>query len=271
MRLFFFISCFFPLLQAVVLAQTVQYDSVFSRSCQQYFSYITVVPSHYEKSTKPYKILYVLHGAWSNHTDYLKKTKIVEYSEKHHLILVLPSSHLAQGNKKIINTWYINSTIHQQIQWQSALRELDTILKRKYNVQPKSGITGLSMGGYGAVYSAIHQPELFNTVSTLSGVFQLPEKPIEDQQWLFQNEAKKPDYDLIHQVKMLKNQKIRYLISCGTEDRFYTDGQNTNLLNALKKIEANVTDDFKGGKHSWTYWDNTLPAHLKFHDLEQKY
>jgi S-formylglutathione hydrolase FrmB len=229
-----------------------------------------IVPSHYEKNTKPYKLLYVLHGAWAEPADYLKKTKIAEYSERHNLILVLPSSHLHQGNKKVVNSWYINSTLHQQMQWQNALRELDSTLKQKYKVQQKSGITGLSMGGYGAMYSAIHQPDLFNTVSTLSAVFQLPEKPIEDQNWLFQHEAKNPVYDLIQQVSLLKNKPLRFLISCGTDDKFYKDGQNTNMFDTMKKTGLNVMADFKEGKHSWTYWDSILPAHLKFHDLEQK-
>lgn len=253
-----------------VFAQTIHHDSLYSKACKQYISYLTIIPSHYEKNTKPYKILYVLHGAWSEPEDYLKKTKIAEYSENYHLILVLPSSHLYQGSKKVVNTWYINSTVHTQIQWQSALRELDSTLKQKHRVQSKSGITGLSMGGYGAMYSAIHNSELFNTVSTMSAVFQLPEKPIEDQEWLFQQEVKNLRYDLIHQVSLLKNKKMQFLISCGTEDRFYKDGQNSSMFNTMKNIGINVKADFKEGKHSWSYWNNTLPAHLKFHDLEQK-
>jgi len=266
----FFIFCLFLLCQKSLFGQIVEQDSLFIHSCQQYISYLTIVPSHYEKSSQPYKILYVLHGAWANHSDYLKKTKIAEYSENYHLILVLPSSHLTQDNKKIVNSWYINSNIHKQIQWQSALHELDSILKQKYKVQSKSGITGLSMGGYGAMYSAIHQPDLFSTVSTMSAVFQLPKKPIEDMEWLFQDEVKNPQYDLIQQISTLKNKKIQFLISCGTEDKFYKDGQNTNMFNAMKKTGLKAVSDFKQGKHSWTYWDNTLPLHLKFHDIEQK-
>ncbi len=268
MQFYFLIFFLHFTLTTRVFSQVISYDSLYSKSCQQYISYITIIPSHYEERTKTYKILYVLHGAWSEPSDYLKKTKITEYSEKYHLILVLPSSHLVQGNKKVVNTWYINSQIHNKIQWQSALRELDSALKQKYNVQQKSGIMGLSMGGYGAMYSAIHQSELFNTISTMSAVFQLPQKPIQDQDWLFQNEIKNPKYDLIYQAVLLKNKPLQFLISCGTEDGFYKDGQNSNMVNALKKIQLNVISDFRDGKHSWTYWDNTLPMHLKFHDLE---
>lgn len=251
----------------VIFGQQVQQDSIFSRECNQHISYISIIPEEYYKTNRPYKILYVLHGAWASPEDYLKKTKIIEYSTKYRLILVLPSSHLAQGDKKIVNTWYINSTIHSQIQWQSALHQLDSVLKQKYRVLPKSGIMGLSMGGYGAMYSVLYQPELFNTVSTLSAVFQIPEKPIEDQEWLFQHEAKNPKYDLIKQAQVLKSKKIQFLISCGTEDRFYKDGQNTNMVNRLKSLNIPVNQDFRQGKHSWTYWDNTLPLHLKFHNI----
>lgn len=267
---FYLVFALFYCFYLAGFTQVIEYDSLYSKSCQQYISYITIVPSHYEKSTEPYKILYVLHGAWSEPSDYLKKTKIVEYSEHHRLILVLPSSHLQEKNKKIVNTWYINSNVHKQIQWQRAFQELDSVIKQKYKVVSKSGITGLSMGGYGAMYTAIQQSQYFNTVSTMSAVFQLPEKPIEDQKWLFQQDENNPCYDLIRQANLLKGKKIRFLISCGTEDRFYKEGQNTNMFNTLKSIKANVIADFKEGKHSWTYWDNTLPTHLKFHDLEQK-
>lgn len=265
MRLYFslIVVCTFS-----AFSQTVHLDSLFSHSCQQYISYITIVPDKYKKSTSPYKILYILHGAWAKPSDYLEKTDLVTYSQNHHLILVLPASHLKQDNKKIVNSWYINSKIHQHIQWQSALRELDSLLKQKYKVQTQSGITGLSMGGYGAMYNAIQQPDLFSTVSTMSAVFQLPEKPIQDQEWLFDSTAKHSEYNLINQVNKIKNKNIQFLISCGTEDRFYKDGQNTNMLNMLKKAGCKVTDDFKTGKHSWTYWNNTLPLHLKFHDIE---
>lgn len=260
------------LLSQTCFSQQVLSDSLYNRDCQQHIRYYVILPNHYPKDNCTYKILYVLHGAWSCPEDYLKKTKLSSYCETHNLILVLPSSHLQEGDKKIVNTWYINSRIHKQIQWQSALRQLDSLLKKQYKVLLKSGVMGLSMGGYGAVYSAINQPELFSTVSTLSAVFQLPvQKPIQDQEWLFGEDNLSPEYDLIHQARRLKGKSIRFLVSCGTEDRFYKDGQNTAMLNALKKSGVKVIADFSPGTHSWTYWDSILEKHLQFHDIEQKY
>ncbi|HMA18599.1 MAG TPA: alpha/beta hydrolase-fold protein, partial [Thermoanaerobaculia bacterium] len=69
-------------------------------------------------------------------------------------------------------SWFSDS-VDGRLRWEEFIAgDLLRQIESRYRVLPKAasrGITGISMGGFGAVKTALKHPELFGTVSSLSG------------------------------------------------------------------------------------------------------
>ena len=128
-----------------------------------------VLPNSYVKSKASYPVLYLLHGAYGHFGDWLKNTpdkKIVQnLSDAYNLIIVMPEGETA--------SFYVDSPINKESQFETyIIQEVIPRIDKTYRtINDKKGrvISGLSMGGHGALYLSTKHPELFCAAGSMSG------------------------------------------------------------------------------------------------------
>lgn len=133
--------------------------------------FIAIIPNDVSNSIKKKysnsynratKTLYLLHGYNGNETTLLRSTPIKEYSEKYNIAIILPSCK---------NSYYLNNEGDSNGYQTYITKELVQYIRKVFNLsleKEDTYIGGVSMGGYGAIHSAILEPNTFSKVIAIS-------------------------------------------------------------------------------------------------------
>ena len=124
-------------------------------------------------------------------------------------------------------------------------------------------LTGLSMGGYGALTLALRHPGLFASVTSTSGFL--------DPRRLFRfvpDAARRMWGDDLsgHDPEALLRagrELPRVALDCGTDDELLADNRRTTAL--LRELGVRHGYAEHPGGHDWDYWRARMPDHLAFH------
>lgn len=255
----FFVSCFF--LFYVFLAQAAKVDTlkVFSRSMHLSVEVITITP----EAKGAYPVLYLLHGYAGDATSWLaKKTNLPEIADRYGLIIVCPDGK---------DNWYWDSPIDASSQYETFMtKELisyidghfPTLAKREARV-----ITGLSMGGHGAMFLAMRHTDLFSAAGSMSGGLDIRPFPKNWKMKLFLGSQKNfpkrwEAYTAINQMDGLKPGLLDLVIDCGQDDFFL--GVNKAFHCKLWKLGIPHDFSIRPGGHTWDFWRNAIDYQLVF-------
>lgn len=247
--------------------------------------YCVYLPASYTApgaEARKYPVLYLLHGLGGN-----QQTAAVD--GEWNVLQDLRSEHKA-GDFLVVapdawDTFYINSHDGKTLYGDFFLREFMPFIERMYRiraVRAARGITGFSMGGYGALRIAFANPELFGSVSAHSAALmrQPPQgasasassgdpaarllvgvfgDPIDRKFW----DLNSPFVLARKNAAALMAMKIYF--DCGTEDSFgfYRGaGELDQTLTALK-----IPHEFHlyPGRHSISYLEEHRGASFEFH------
>jgi S-formylglutathione hydrolase FrmB len=166
-------------LSSVVAAQgRIDCSSVNSRILKRAVHYCVQVPGHYDAKDaqgqlRAFPVLYYLHGLGDDEQSFSRSGgwTLIEDLREHgkigDFLIVAP-----EGGA----SFYINSADGRQRYSDFFLREFLPYMEKKYRVVPgRQGraITGISMGGYGALRFAFAFPEMFSAVSAQSAALML--------------------------------------------------------------------------------------------------
>jgi S-formylglutathione hydrolase FrmB len=115
--------------------------SVFSFSMNKEIKNIVIKPD-FHKNKKDIPVVYLLHGAYGNYTDWTSKTKgLGEYSDNNNIIIVCPDGGY--------NSWYFDSPIDKNYMYETYIvNELIPFVDSNYNTSKERNyraISGLSM------------------------------------------------------------------------------------------------------------------------------
>lgn len=223
-------------------------------------SNLVVLPEQYfiDKTTS-YPVLYLLHGysddymAWQNHVD------LTKHANKYGFIIVCPDGQ---------DSWYFDSPIDPTYQFETYVsQELRNYIESNYrtiNDRRYRAITGLSMGGHGALWLAWRHPDIYGMCGSMSGGVDIT--TIKDHYKIdkrlgkyAENEAVWKNHSVINLVPTLKNDQL-IIIDDGTKDIFIKD--NRALHAALKEHKIKHDYSERPGRHSWDYWVESLKLHL---------
>lgn len=244
---------------------TVEQRSFFSASLQRQTPYEIVLPAGYASGQQRYPVLYLLHGWQGDETNWVTLTHLVDVASRYALIIVTPQA---------ANSWYVNSATNPADRYADYIADdLIAEIDGRYRTIASShqrAIAGLSMGGYGALLLTFHHPGLFAFTGSISGAFEGPSgiehvlpalKPSTDEAFGPPGSATRKENDLDTLIEEADPAKTPYMfLECGTSDPFLpSDRQVVAELSA-----RGFTYEYHElpGAHTWSFWDNSLPALL---------
>lgn len=226
---------------------------------------VVIMPEQYfdpDLQEEQFPVVYLLHGASGSYRDWPTKANLDAVATDYGLIIVCPDGQ---------DSWYVDSPVDPRMQYETFIsRELVEYIDSHYRTfdEPRfRAITGLSMGGHGALWNAWRHPDVFGACGAMSGGVDITQFP---DRWQIDkrlgkyagNEARWREHSVVSLVPTLKNKQQQIIIDDGVDDVFYK--VNCQLHDAL--LERHIDHDFtiRPGNHSWSYWLNSLDYHMLF-------
>lgn len=223
------------------------------------------------KEEKPFKTLYLLHGIYGNHTDWVTNTRIQKWAEEKNLAVVMPAGD---------NSFYLDFPEAGNLYGEFIGRELVEMTRRMFPLSRKredTFIGGLSMGGYGALRSGLKYCDTFSHIATLSGALHILEEnglgPIAKELSCFGDlkEAAKSDKNPRVLLEKIHNDPAasfpRIYGACGTEDFLYA--ANCTYRKILEGYDIDLTWEEFPGHHDWDFWDMAIRRVLDWLPLDK--
>lgn len=250
-----------------------------SPSMNKSYKAAVVLPDSYvsRKNKAAYPVMYLLHGASGHFRNWLTSTPdkmlVKNLADQYNLIIVMPEGE--------VYGWYLDSPVNPESKFEThIIKEVIPKVDATYRtIANKNGrvISGLSMGGHGAMYLSIRHPELFCAAGTMSGAmdmnwskFRISESYYQSLRDRFQKLLGTPDpnseivakHSVVNMVEAIKKNALAIIIDCGVDD-FLID-VNRELHQRL--LYSQVPHDYieRPGEHTWEYWQNSLPYHVHF-------
>ncbi len=256
---------FLTLLSSCVLtAAKIDTLKTYSNVMNKEIPAVVVTPDSYSE-LKALPVVYLLHGysdsalnGWIN-----KGKDIDKYADLYDVILVMPDGGFS--------SWYFDSPIDPEIQYESyIIEELIPLIDEKYaTIASRTGraITGLSMGGHGALYLSFRHQNVFAAAGSTSGGVDI--RPFPNNWSLIKCLGTYVDYPenwekntIVNMTHLLTPNSLSLIIDCGREDFFY----DVNCKLHEKLLYYNIPHEFttRPGKHDWNYWSNSIQYQLLF-------
>ncbi len=258
-----------------------------SRILKRVAHYCVYLPAGYdasatERPAKRYPVLYFLHGlgdneqtlfnggGWTLFDDMRKQHKMGDF------LIVAPEGW---------RSFYINSADGSVLYNDFFLQEFMPHIEHKYRVRPgRTGraISGISMGGYGALRFAFAHPELFSAVSAQSAAL-ITESPQQLDRVsktgsplagvlgpVFGNPINVPHWNanspfVLARTNAMALRRMAIYFNCGQDDNYGFEKGAAELHEELKK--EGVTHEYHSypGDHSLTYFLSHFDEVMQFH------
>jgi S-formylglutathione hydrolase FrmB len=256
MRVFLFLLTFsFPLFAAKI--ETIQTQSA---AMQKSIAAIVIEPQNMEKNAK-IPAIYLLHPYGGDYRFYLSiaKETLEETADMNGVLIVL-----ADGG---YGSWYFDDPNDKNWRYETYIvKELTAQIEAKYPTDARA-IAGFSMGGHGALFLAMRNPNVFGAAGSMAGgVDLLPfyrnwelTKRLGDPQT---NREAWIENAVINMVDRYDLSKIKIRIDCGREDFFYES--NAALIAKLRDRNASFEYLIREGKHDRLFVQSALKDQLSF-------
>lgn len=245
-----------------VRAATVDTVDVFSAAMNKKVRTVIITPNGYAVG-KDYPVVYLLHGYSGNHSDWLRNVPSVkDDADLYRVIVVCPDAQ---------NSWYYDSPVNPAIKYETfVVKELVQWIDQNYKTKKDRsarGITGLSMGGHGALYLSLRHQDVYGAAGSMSGGVDIRPFPNNWELALLlgsyaQHSQNWEQHTVINSLPLLTPNSLALTIDCGTGDFFFA--VNNKLHDEL--MYRNIPHDYtvRPGVHNWTYWSGAVHYQLLF-------
>jgi putative tributyrin esterase len=261
----------------LVKAASVDSIDVPSKAMNKTYKAAVVLPSSYANNQSRYPVLYLLHGGGGHFRDWLNSTPdkmtVKNLADQYNIIIVMPEGETF--------SWYLNSPRDPGSQFETYItKEVIGKIDASYRtVASGKGrvITGLSMGGHGALYLSTRHPELFCAAGSMSGAVDMQTgnwkisgdflKSVTDR---FEkllgkdtlNNTLYYDNAVVNMADQMKRNGLALTIDCGVDDFLIEANRELHRRLVYNKTPHDYVE--RPGGHSWPYWENSLPYHVLF-------
>ena len=194
---------------------------------------VVILPKSYAEGNTRYPVVYLLHGCGGNYASWITiKPELPQLASQYNLIIVCPDG--------LINSWYWNSPLNKDMQFEDYIS--DEVIRytdshyRTIADRSARAISGLSMGGHGAMWNAIRHRNVFG--------------------------AGWDEHTVINLIPSLKDGDLAIIIDCGVDDFFL----EVNRRAHQSLLDHNIKHDYieRPGAHNNAYWNNSIDYQLLF-------
>ena len=240
--------------------------SVYSNAMDREIPNAVIVPDDYNENNSSYPVVYLLHGAGADFRQWIGTAPfLVEYVDRYDVIIICPDG----GS----TSWYFDSPIDPQVQYETYVATelvgyVDTNFRTIANASGRA-ISGLSMGGHGALFLAIRHQDTWGAAGSTSGGLDFTPFP---EYWdialrlgpYHENRDRWESYTVTSMTDLLDGSSLQIIFDCGTDDFFY----EVNNTFHQKLIECGFEHEYieQPGGHTGDYWAHSIKRHLEFFD-----
>lgn len=256
------------LLLATIAVQAARVDTVMvnSASMNKGVQVVYVIPDKaLAEKAEACPVIYLLHGYGGNADTWIGiKPNLPQIADEKGIIFVCPDGK---------NSWYWDSPKNPAYRYETFVAsELVKYTDANYATLPQKkgrAITGLSMGGHGAMWMAIRHTDTFGAAGSTSGGVDIRPFPTNWQmdKQLGEFAANKGVWDehtVINQIDKIQDGDLALIIDCGEQDFFL----EVNKEFHKRLLERNIGHDFitRPGAHNGKYWNNSIDYQILFFD-----
>ncbi len=250
---------------ASLISGQVHIEYIFSPSMKKSIPLAVALPGGYHKKNaqnRRYPVVLLLHGYSGDYSQFLKLADLAALATNFETILVCPDGGY--------DSWYVDSPVDSEMHYEThIMKEVLTHIDTTYRTLGRAGraITGLSMGGFGALRFISLYPDSFVAAGSMSGILDLRVFP---NSWNIAGRlgpfSKFPNRwaqnSPVNLVENLKGKNKGILVDCGTEDFALAVNRAYRDSAAVHHVEIQYEE--YPGRHSHAYWASRVKPHLQF-------
>jgi S-formylglutathione hydrolase FrmB len=242
-------------------------------------NYCVVLPPSYDTDkTRKFPVLYFFHGLGDNEQMFVHGgafnlvQDLWERKEIGEFLIVTPEADA---------TFYINSHSGKVRYEDFLVQEFLPAIESRYRINPgraNRGVSGVSMGGYGALHLAFRHPELFSAVSAQSPALinQIPAMQSPNagsgmrSRVLGETFGSPPDpafWERNSPMTLARTANfsgLKIYFDCGEQDDYGFEAGVKSLDKILGSRHIAHQAHVYPGRHDWQYFAEHLPASLQF-------
>lgn len=254
--------------------------SIASKILGRAVNYCVDLPAVYASSGKRYPSLYFLHGMFENYHAWDQNggkdvlDGLLSEGKVGPFIVVLPDAG---------NSFYVNSYDGKDRYEDFFMQELIPAIDSKYRTiaDPQHrGVSGVSMGGYGALHLAMRHPDIFGSVSAQGAALvpKFPHPVPTTGRWgfyarvlehSFGNPLNEDYWDANNPLTLAENPGkfagLKIYFDCGDDDRYGFEKGAEMLDHTLNEHGFPHVFALRPGNHGWDYLQKYMKYALMFH------
>ncbi len=251
------------------MASTSDTITLYSQFLKKESKFVVITPTSKTSNSKDqknqkYPVVYLLHGHSGNYSSWLKDApQLNAKADELGIIIVTPDGGFG--------SWYFDSPIDSSIKYESYItKELLPYIDSHYpviNHKDARAITGLSMGGHGALYLAIKHLDQFGVAGSVCGGVDFRPFPNswdikKDLGTYAENKQNWDDNVVVNVANKLKNKDLAIIFDCGLDDFFLVVNRSLHQKLMELKIEHDYIE--RPGSHNKAYWGSSIDYQLLY-------
>ena len=245
-------------------ASSVDTVEIYSNAMHRAFKCVVIKPENYKKEKLNFPAVYILHGHGGWYSNWIIRVpQLNEYADKYNMILICPEGGYA--------SWYFDSPVDSTSRFETYIsKEVPDYIDDHYRTirnRKARAITGLSMGGHGALFIGFRHADIFSACGSISGGVDLKNSKSKfdiktklgdtikyAKNWI--------DYSVITIVEKKPSDTLAVMIDCGVNDFFLPENRALHQ----KLIQLKFPHDYveRSGQHDWAYWRGSIEYQLLF-------
>ena len=257
-----------------------------SKSLLRSVSFTAIIPAdkvlvgEENPAPKTFKTLYLLHGGFGHHLDYISGTRIQRWAEEKNLAVIMPSGE---------NQFYIDKPERDEYYGAFVGKEIVEFTRQLFPLSHKKEdtfIAGLSMGGFGALINGLKYHETFSHIGAFSpGLMNdvLASGDVSQmvgglwKEGFYENAfgdlttitGSDRDYRYLIDALLEEEKEIPNLyMAIGQDDFLLEPTRNYHHFLEDRKVAVTYIED--EGNHEWDFWDKYLNKFLEWLPLDEE-
>ena len=216
-------------------------------------------------ANKKFPVVYLLHGFGGNYKSWLDiKPNLPDLADRYGIIFVLTDG---------ATSWYWDSPVNPKLKYETFVsKELVDFIDANFKTRAEAAgraVSGLSMGGHGALWLAINHPDVFGAAGSTSGGVDI--RPFPKNWDMAKNLGEYKDnpqvwdaHTVTENLDKIGKDTPAFIIDCGFDDFFF----KVNEALHEKMLSRKIAHDYltRPGAHNGKYWNNSIDYHIVFFD-----